>query len=233
MVDSPVADPAAAKGIRSLFAGGADNLVPAIGWGALAVAKSAYLVQQLLVGPQGASPLDYTTTVLQTASTTLFTGLLFLFFAVRKPVIGPRASVTDRLIAFTGTILPMVPVAQRPDSQNPLMLLVSAFLVLLGIAIASVALLSLGRHFGISPEARGMVTTGLYRYVRHPIYLGEITVTLGATLATLSGATVLLFGLFCLIQYRRTALEERTLRAAFPDYADYQKRTHRIVPGLA
>ena len=234
MVDPTVARHSSPSGVRSLFSGvGADNLVPAIGWGALTVAKLAYLAQLLVVGPRGANAVLYTTTVLQMASTTMFTSLFFAFFAIRKPVVGRRASVGDRLVAFTGTILPLIPVAHRPDGQSPLILLASACLVLLGTALASVALLSLGRHFGIAPEARGMVTAGLYRYVRHPIYLGEITATLGATIAMLSWPSVALFALLCCIQYRRTALEERTLRATFPEYADYQKRTYRIIPGLS
>ena len=42
-----------------------------------------------------------------------------------------------------------------------------------GLIIMVIGLASLGRSFGIMPRARGLVQSGLYRWVRHPIYLGE------------------------------------------------------------
>jgi protein-S-isoprenylcysteine O-methyltransferase Ste14 len=116
-----------------------------------------------------------------------------------------------------------------------------------------VSLLTLGRCFGLFPEARGLVTHGPYRYVRHPVYLGEFISGFGlllprlafsehyvlrlpfsdAALALNLGALNLgIFVLFVALQLWRASNEERALTAVFPEYAEYRRRTARLLPGI-
>ena len=98
-------------------------------------------------------------------------------------------------------------------------------------AIASVAFL--GRCFGVLPDVRGLVTRGPYRLVRHPLYLGELTASLGIVLGAQRWAPAFGAWLVCLsLQLVRTTYEERSLRAEFPEYAPYADRTKRLIPGL-
>jgi protein-S-isoprenylcysteine O-methyltransferase Ste14 len=98
-------------------------------------------------------------------------------------------------------------------------------------AIASVAFL--GRCFGVLPDVRGLVTRGPYRLVRHPLYLGELTASLGIVLGAQRWAPAFGAWLVCLsLQLVRTKYEERSLRAEFPEYAPYADRTKRLIPGL-
>ena len=98
-------------------------------------------------------------------------------------------------------------------------------------AIASVAFL--GRCFGVLPDVRGLVTRGPYRLVRHPLYLGELTASLGIVLGAQRWAPAFGAWLVCLsLQLVRTGYEERSLRAEFPEYAPYAERTKRLIPGL-
>ena len=98
-------------------------------------------------------------------------------------------------------------------------------------AIASVAFL--GRCFGVLPDVRGLVTRGPYRLVRHPLYLGELTASLGIVLGAQRWAPAFGAWLVCLsLQLVRTGYEERSLRAEFPEYAPYADRTKRLIPGL-
>ncbi len=94
------------------------------------------------------------------------------------------------------------------------------------------SVLSLGRCFGVLPEARGLVTSGVYRHVRHPVYLGELGACAGLALAapTLLNAAVL--GAFAAAQAIRMGLEERALTLAFPDYTAYAAHTPRLIPRL-
>jgi len=79
---------------------------------------------------------------------------------------------------------------------------------------------------------RGLVTRGPYRWVRHPVYLDEITAMLGLLLPILSARNLAVFALFCALQLWRTRHEEAALAATFPEYADYRRRTPRLLPGL-
>jgi protein-S-isoprenylcysteine O-methyltransferase Ste14 len=95
-----------------------------------------------------------------------------------------------------------------------------------------VSVIALGRCFGVLPEARGLVTSGPYRFVRHPIYVGEIGACAGLAVAapTLGNAAVM--GALVVAQTVRMRLEERALTQAFPEYAEYAAGTPRLVPRL-
>lgn len=110
-----------------------------------------------------------------------------------------------------------------------------AALFALGIALAIWARVHLGRNWGmpmtrmIDPE---LVTSGPYRFVRHPIYSGLLLGLLGTALVTsLIGLTVVLvFGAYF---YYSASVEEKNLGAAFPaEYSAYRARTKMLVPFL-
>jgi protein-S-isoprenylcysteine O-methyltransferase Ste14 len=94
-----------------------------------------------------------------------------------------------------------------------------------GTAFAVWGLWSLRRCFSITVEARDVVATGPYRWVRHPVYLGEIVAAGAVTVWRFSWVNLLLWGAFVGLQLARTRLEERKLSAALPGYADYARRT--------
>jgi len=106
-----------------------------------------------------------------------------------------------------------------------------------GIAVAAVAscwllvaIMTLGRCFGVLPEARGLVTRGPYALVRHPIYLGELTAAGGLVLAAPSLRNLLIMPLFAAAQLVRMRLEEAALAAEFPEYAAYAAGRPRLLP---
>lgn len=83
-----------------------------------------------------------------------------------------------------------------------------------------------------SPKTGGrLVTTGTYGIVRHPIYFSLIAFALGLALATGSGWRLsVAVGLWLLFR-RKSAYEERMLRATYPSYADYAGRVNGLLPG--
>jgi protein-S-isoprenylcysteine O-methyltransferase Ste14 len=99
-----------------------------------------------------------------------------------------------------------------------------------GLSIVIGGKLSLGRSFGLMPANRGVVSTGLYRLVRHPIYMGYLITHLGFLVAnpmlwnllTLVGADVALL--------IRAVCEEQTL-ARDAAYREYQQKVRwRVLP---
>jgi protein-S-isoprenylcysteine O-methyltransferase Ste14 len=112
---------------------------------------------------------------------------------------------------------------------------------LAGIALSTICILLIVwmfRHLGANVTATSivrenatLVTTGPYRYIRHPMYTFGSLFYLGLSIAMdtwLVGAIVA--GAFVLIAYR-TRHEEANLRARFgPEYQDYRARTGRFLP---
>jgi len=78
-----------------------------------------------------------------------------------------------------------------------------------------------------------VVTTGPYRYVRHPMYVGTIFFGLSIPLFLGSWWTFIPCGLIVVLFIIRTALEDRTLQEELPGYAEYtQQVRYRLLPGV-
>jgi protein-S-isoprenylcysteine O-methyltransferase Ste14 len=78
-----------------------------------------------------------------------------------------------------------------------------------------------------------VVTTGPYRFVRHPMYAGALLMYLATPLIWASGAAMLVSLAIIGLLVWRTVLEDRTLQRELPGYADFARRTvYRLIPGL-
>ena len=104
-----------------------------------------------------------------------------------------------------------------------------------GIALAVWARLHLGRNWGMPTSQRAepeLVTSGPYRFVRHPIYTGLLTAMLGTALVdNLLGLIVV--AVLVAYFYYCGIIEERNLTATFPAaYAEYKSRTKMLIPFL-
>jgi protein-S-isoprenylcysteine O-methyltransferase Ste14 len=165
-------------------------------------------------------------------SVILFLALLAVFHLVRaRPTMKARG-LSPRASALAGlTLANLVFLFPRAPDSGALHL-ASLVLVLGGNYFCLVALLKLGRSLSIMPEARRLVTDGPYRYVRHPLYLAEAVVLLGIFLQFRSLPVALIVIAVLVFQFLRMHYEEGVLRAAFPEYADYARRTARLIPGL-
>jgi protein-S-isoprenylcysteine O-methyltransferase Ste14 len=105
-------------------------------------------------------------------------------------------------------------------------------LICAGLLWSNWALRSLGRNISVIAQARGLATSGPYRLVRHPLYLGELVAMLGLVVRFPSAASVAAWVLTLVLQLYRTRHEEAVLVSVHPQYADYRARTSRIVPGM-
>lgn len=90
----------------------------------------------------------------------------------------------------------------------------------------------LGRSFGLMPANRGIVTSGPYKIVRHPIYFGYFLNHLFFLLANFGIYNLAIYIALYFFQAVRIWREELLLKKD-PVYADYMKKTvYRFVPGV-
>jgi protein-S-isoprenylcysteine O-methyltransferase Ste14 len=143
------------------------------------------------------------------------------------------------VIAVSITACQWISEATRPNMFGGAHALKSAgvIVMLVALAIRWTAIFTLGKFFSSNvaiQESQRIVRTGLYRFVRHPSYLGLLLAFLAVGLHSrnwISFAIVLVPTTAALLY--RIHVEEAALAQAFgDDYAAYSKTTKRFVPGL-
>jgi protein-S-isoprenylcysteine O-methyltransferase Ste14 len=117
--------------------------------------------------------------------------------------------------------------------HSPVLEVIGAVVFALGIALAIWARVHLGRNWGMPMTQKAepeLVTSGPYRFVRHPIYSGLLAGLLGTALATnlIGLIIVLILGAYF---YYSASVEEKNLTATFPTaYPAYQTSTKMLIP---
>ncbi len=101
-----------------------------------------------------------------------------------------------------------------------------------GLMVVIAGKLSLGRSFGLLPANRGIVSSGCYRVLRHPIYLGYLITHVAFVAANPIAWNVAMILVSDVALLRRAVFEERTL-ANDPEYLGYMQRVRwRILPAV-
>jgi protein-S-isoprenylcysteine O-methyltransferase Ste14 len=123
----------------------------------------------------------------------------------------------------------------RLEVHNVVLGAIGAVLFTCGIVLAVWARLHLGRNWGMPMTQRAepeLVTSGPYRFVRHPIYSGLLLAMLGTALVDNLLGLVVVAVLVAYFYYSGT-VEERNLAATFPKtYPEYRSSTKMLIPFL-
>jgi protein-S-isoprenylcysteine O-methyltransferase Ste14 len=212
-----------------------DRVLPAIFFGVAAVLGLVAVVLRARQGPSEPSLEAWSVYLLGLAHlllTCLFATLVATLFMIRRAPRGKRASPTQIAIALAGAFIMNLATFQPRVTEDWRYLALADLLLIAGLSFTIYAALCLRTCFALSPEARGLVTTGAYKLVRHPLYLGEFVSLLGMLLPVLSPFTALVYLLFGAFQLARMGMEERVLAAAFPEYAAYRAATPALFPRL-
>ncbi len=153
----------------------------------------------------------------------------------------PWDKILSPALAFGALIILIVAGADKgfgwsaPFSLNAK--IVALLVIVLGYVIGSWALIENRFFSGVvriqTDRGHHVVTTGPYRLVRHPGYAGALWTYLAMPILLDSLWAFIPAVLLVAVLILRTSLEDRTLQAELPGYADYAQQTrHRLFPGI-
>jgi protein-S-isoprenylcysteine O-methyltransferase Ste14 len=165
-------------------------------------------------------------------ATIIFLGLVIVFLMVRRPAVRKAPGLAPRLAALAGCLLPSLVALLPRVNASPSTAALTSAMALLGTIVAIISVFFLGRSFSVFPQARGLVTDGPYRIVRHPIYVAELAMAIAIVWDIEQPWPILILCFAGGVQITRMHFEERILSEAFPSYREYAKRTARLVPGI-
>ncbi|MFX1417772.1 MAG: methyltransferase family protein [Promethearchaeota archaeon] len=157
-----------------------------------------------------------------------------------------KITLVEKIIALMGVLQPFLLILAYVENiniitpfipiwNNPIVAFIGIIFLVIGGIIMIISRIQLGKygtpvvHTG---EGHKLVTKGLYKIVRHPMYFGAIFMMLGPYLAfrsiiLLIGMTILYFFLLKI----RIQFEEETLIGTFgEEYTNYKRRTKKLIP---
>jgi len=130
------------------------------------------------------------------------------------------------------TMLPMeiLPIREDPSAVRA----IGTAIYTVGLLVAILARLQLGKNWSDieTPQiaaGQAVVSRGLYRSIRHPVYVGDLMLLLGLELALNSWLVLGALALIPIVS-RRAIREEKLLAETLPGYDDYMRRTKRFIP---
>lgn len=183
-------------------------------------------------------------TALRAASLVAFAAPLLLAGSGRRRVPNARtgqarinrAPVIANLAAFALFFPSLLAFPGAPEGYSALLPAgTGCLLAVAGAVLVLRARMELGPAWSLIPtadEARGLVTTGPYGLVRHPIYLGLSTLAMGEALAFANWPAILVVLAAIVPTFTwRAAAEEKVLTTTFGErYALYRNQTKMIIP---
>ncbi len=90
-------------------------------------------------------------------------------------------------------------------------------------------------NFNIIPEIKdnaNLVTHGIYKYVRHPMYLSVAVMMLGTIIFNLNFVNIFIYLILILALFLKARKEEKLWSKKIPQYSDYMKSSKMIIPYL-
>ena len=133
-------------------------------------------------------------------------------------------------LAIQTLFLDLFPITEEPTPLK----IIGITLYLSGLVTAVIGRLHLGKNWVDLEDYRvlpgqSLVEYGIYRYIRHPIYMGDVLLLLGLELS-LNSWLVLGVPILFFIVLRQTSIEEALLSRSLPGYDAYCAKTKRFIP---
>jgi protein-S-isoprenylcysteine O-methyltransferase Ste14 len=164
---------------------------------------------------------------------TLIYIVFLVSYAIRIDPVERSRGLKEIIIPLIGGVLPFPLLSSQPNPLmygNWLIIYIIFYWMTAAVALTIWGLWTLRYSFSITVEARALITNGPYRWIRHPVYLGEILTALAVTIWRFSVLNIVIFTLFVIIQLLRARLEEAKLSRVFAAYSIYAARVIWIWP---
>src|ERR1700745_1533114 len=186
--------------------------LPVLAWStALAIASAAGLERYASAADPALPRAIYSVNIAMRLSVIVYLAILAATVIVRMQPMAKARGVEPRISALVGTFLITVVVVFPRRELSLAAGCVPTLLVLAGHALAVFVLTRLRGSFSIMTEARQLVMSGAYRFVRHPLYLAEEIAAIGSVMQFLSAWTTMLLVAQIVFQLRRMRNEETLL----------------------
>jgi protein-S-isoprenylcysteine O-methyltransferase Ste14 len=137
-----------------------------------------------------------------------------------------RSTLLGRCVALVHALFPVF-ISFNVNGKVGILAVIG---IVSGMAISALALVDLWESFGLAPANRGVKTDGMYRFVRHPMYLGYLISVWSVGMSQASIWNVVICIVFLALTLWRIELEEEVLRQD-ETFKNYQKRVrYRLLP---
>jgi protein-S-isoprenylcysteine O-methyltransferase Ste14 len=159
-----------------------------------------------------------------------------LYFAIPALLVFTAGLVVSALDGFDGLVVKAWELGRQPENLYTLSTLniLGLALYVIGLTIALVAQITLKRSYSstlVIREDHQLVTHGIYRYTRNPVYLGVIIAIIGLPVFASSLYGLLIMSALIPIVLNRIRLEEELLTEEFQDaYQKYKETTKKLIP---
>lgn len=105
---------------------------------------------------------------------------------------------------------------------------------IIGIIIGLIAINTHEKgNFNIRPDIKencSLITHGIYRYIRHPMYLSVLTMMFGVMLIYFTLYEIVLYALLVVVMLVKLSYEESLWQCHSLEYEEYKKKTKRLIP---
>jgi protein-S-isoprenylcysteine O-methyltransferase Ste14 len=162
------------------------------------------------------------------ATETILFDVLAFAFIIRSNPVARSQGIREIIVPLTGSILPFGLLLSHPSpwiAGNRDLLTAVVIWMTLSTGFTVWGMWTLRHSFSITVEARELVSTGPYRWVRHPIYTGEILSAFSVAFLRFSWFNIFILAVFVIIQLSRSYWEESKLKKVFPDYRNSTGRS--------
>ncbi len=133
---------------------------------------------------------------------------------------------------FSALLVPLIEYSYLLRNHNYITI-IGIIIVFIGIIIRGLSIKYLGKYFSRDIETwaqHNVIDNGLYKFIRHPAYLGNIIQILGFPMILNAYYSLILSVIVIICFLKRIELEEEFLEGNLEGYSEYKKKSYRLIP---